>query len=177
MHKVSMIIRAAVVALLLVGLTSGRAFAEVKIAVVDLQRAINETEDGRQAKAKLKKLFEKRQVELDQKQNQLKKLKDDLEKQKDVLKKDVLNKKLQDYQKQFVELQTTYVDYQKELAQKEGEMTKGIVSRMEEILRRLGQSKGYTLILERTEAGIVWVPSNMDLTDTVIQKYNAGEGK
>jgi outer membrane protein len=48
---------------------------------------------------------------------------------------------------------------------------------MERILRRIGQSDGYTLIVERNEGGVVWVPSNLDLTDQVIQRYNAGEGR
>jgi len=153
-----------------------RARAEAKIAVVDLQRAILETEDGRKAKAKLKKLFETRQVALDKKQTDIKKMKEEIEKQRNVLSKDALQKKLAEYQKAFVELQTVYVEYQRELAKKEGELTKGIVVRMEDILRRIGQTNGYTLIIERNESGVVWVPTNLDLTDMVIQKYNSGEG-
>ena len=42
-----------------------------KIAIVDMQRALNETEDGRAAKGKLKKLFEDRQKQLDKQQNDL----------------------------------------------------------------------------------------------------------
>ena len=148
-----------------------------KVGVVDLQRAINETEDGRKAKAQLKKLFKQKQDELDKRQTELKTQKDMLEKQKSVLARDVLSKKLEDYQKSFVDLQTKYVDYQKELASKEGELTKVIIARMENILRRIGQSESYSLIMERNEAGVVWVPTNLDLTDVVIQKYNAGEGK
>ena len=83
---------------------------------------------------------------------------------------------MQAYQKAFVELQSTYVEYQRELAQKEAKLTRNIIARMEQILRRIGQTEGYSLILERNEAGVVWVPSNLDLTDMVIQRYNAGEG-
>jgi len=150
---------------------------DAKIAVVDLQRAINETEDGRKAKDRLKSLFSKRQVGLDEKQNNLKKLKDEIDKQQNVLSRDALQKKVQTYQEQLAELQQVYMEYQRELAAKEGEFTQKIVERMERILRRVGQAQGYTLILERSEGGVVWVPSNLDLTDLVIQKYNAGEGK
>jgi outer membrane protein len=147
-----------------------------KIAVVDLQRAIAETEDGRKAKDKLKKLFESRQQGLDKKQEELKKLKDEIEQQKNVLSQDAINAKVESYQKQLVELQQVYVEYQRELAEKEGELTRVIVERMEKILRRMGQTDGYTLILERNEAGVIYVPTNLDLTDLVIQRYNAGEG-
>ncbi|MEY4511119.1 MAG: hypothetical protein RLZZ450_3241 [Pseudomonadota bacterium] len=147
-----------------------------KIAVVDLQRAINETEDGRKSKDKLKKLFEIRQQGLDKKQQDLKKLKDELDQQKNVLSRDALETKVESYQKQLVELQQIYGEYQRELAEKEGELTKSIVERMERILRRIGQTDGYSMIVERGEAGVIYVPTNFDLTDVVIQRYNAGEG-
>jgi outer membrane protein len=152
------------------------AHAQTKVAVVDLQRAINETEDGRKAKAQLKKLFESRQKGLDQKQQDLKKLKEEIEKQQSLWTAEVRQTKIESYQKQIVELQQVYVDYQRELAEKEGELTKSIVERMEKILRRIGQSEGYALIIERNEAGVIFAPSNLDLTDVVIQRYNAGEG-
>lgn len=164
-------------AALLLSFATPKVFAQVRVAVVDLQRALNETEDGRQAKAQLKRLFKRRQQTLDERQAELKTLKEDIEKQKNVLSREALQKRLDEYQKAFVELQTTYVEFQRELAQKEGELTKGIVERMERILRRVGQAEGYSLILERGEAGVVWVPTNLDLTDNVIQRYNAGEGR
>jgi len=147
-----------------------------KIGVVDLQRAINETEDGRKSKDRLKKLFESRQTGLDKKQEDLKKLKEEIEKQQSLWTPEVRAQKIESYQKQLVDLQQIYVEYQRELAEKEGELTKTIIERMEKILRRIGQTDGYTLIMERGEAGIIYVPGNLDLTDVVIQRYNAGEG-
>lgn len=147
-----------------------------RIAVVDLQRAMNETEDGRRAKARLKSLFKRRQQALDKRQQELKTLKEEIERQKNVLSRDALQKRVEEYQKAFVDLQSTYVEYQRELAQKEASLTREIIARMEEILRRIGQTEGYTMIVERNEGGVVWVPSNLDLTDVVIQRYNAERG-
>src|SRR5688500_9696574 len=87
------------VAALLLSAYSPTAFAQVKIAVVDLQRALNETEDGRKAKTQLKRLFKRRQDTLDQKQSELKKMKDEIEQQKSVLSRDALQKRLEEYQK------------------------------------------------------------------------------
>lgn len=165
------------VAALLVASFAPKVYAQVKIAVVDLQRAINETEDGRQAKAKLKRIFKQRQRSLDKRQNDLKKMKESLEKQMNVLSEDAKQRKMEEYQQAFVELQQVYVEYQRELAQKEAELTKGILERMATILRRMGQAEGYTLIIERNESGVMWVPSNLDITDDLIQRYNRGEGR
>lgn len=161
--------------LLASAVTSSKVEAQ-KIGVVDLQRALNDTEDGRKAKATLKKLFDSRQKSLDKQQDDLRAMKETLEKQKDVLSKDVLGKKLQEYQKQLMQLQQTYVEFQRELAAKEGELTKGIIDQMQAIVRRIGQAEGYTMIVERNEAGVIFTPSSYDLTDVVIQRYNSGEG-
>src|SRR5215831_495023 len=66
------------------------AFAQMRVAVVDTQRAVAETEDGLRAQATLKKLFEKRQRELDQKQKDLQKEGEDLQKNRDKLSNDVM---------------------------------------------------------------------------------------
>ncbi|MCX7808131.1 MAG: OmpH family outer membrane protein, partial [Deltaproteobacteria bacterium] len=154
-----------------------RAFAQVRIAVVDLQRALLETEDGRRAKAKLKRLFKQRQDELDRRQSELRQMSQELEQQSKVLSAEARQERIEALQKKAIELQQLYLQYQRELAEREAEYTSQIISRMERILRRIGQSEGYTLILERNEGGVVWVPSNLDLTDVVIQRYNAGEGR
>ena len=145
----------------------------MKIGVVDLQRAINETEDGRQAKRRLTKLFDERQKELDRAQESLKSQKESIERQQGVLSEDALKKKVEKYQEDLMALQTEYVDYQRELSTKEAELTKKILDKMQAILRRIGQTDGYTLILEANEGGVVWVPSNLDLTDVLIQRDNS----
>ena len=165
----------AVAAALLVSTVAPELYGDVKIAFVDLQRALNETEDGRRAKASLKRLFTKRQTALDDEQNKLKELKEQIEKQQKVLTKDALAKRAEEYQKAFVDLQTSYVDYQRELAEKEAQLTKEIFTKMEGILRRIGQSEGYTMIFDRG-SGVVWGRSDLDLTDRLIQMYNSENG-
>ena len=169
--RFSSILTFALAAMVLAG-SASTVYAQVKIGVVDLQRAINETEDGRQAKRRLKKLFDERQKSLDQKQNQLKAQKESLERQQDVLSEDALRKKAEKFQTEVMELQQEYMQYQQELSAKEQELTQKILEKMQQILRRIGQTDGYTLIMEANEGGVVWVPNNLDLTDVLIQRYN-----
>jgi outer membrane protein len=164
------------IAALLVSSVAPKVYAQTKIAVVDLQRALMETEDGRRAKRRLERLFKRRQKSLDEAQEGLKKMKNDIERQKNVLSKAALQKRLQTYQEEFVKLQQAYVEYQRELAAKEAELTAGILEKMQEIMQRIGQAEGYTIVLEASESGVVWVPGNHDLTDQLIQRYNAESG-
>tara|TARA_B100001750_G_scaffold116423_2_gene92263 strand:- start:182 stop:745 length:564 start_codon:yes stop_codon:yes gene_type:complete len=164
------------VAALLLSTVAPKVYAQTKIAVVDLQRALMETEDGRRAKARLERLFKRRQKSLDAAQEELRDMKEDIERQKNVLSREALAERLESYQKKFVELQQSYVEYQQELAAKEAELTQGILQKMQEIMRRIGQQEGYEIILEANESGVIWVPSNLDLTDQLIQRYNAENG-
>jgi outer membrane protein len=166
------------VAALLISMMAPRLYAQVRIAVVDLQRALNETDDGRRAKARLKRLFKQRQTELDERQNELKALKEEIEaaSEEGTLSESALRERAEEYQKAFVELQSTYMEYQRELAEKEADMTSSIIARMERILVSLGEAEGYTLILERGEGGVIWT-SATDLTDNLVERYNSGEGR
>jgi len=166
------------VAAILLSTMAPRLYAQVRIAVVDLQRALNETDDGRRAKARLKRLFKQRQTDLDERQNELKALKEEIERASEdgTLSESALRTRAEEYQKAFVELQSTYMDYQRELAEKEAEMTSSIIERMERILVAVGESEGYTLIVERGEGGVIWT-SAPDLTANLVERYNAGEGR
>ena len=165
------------VAFALLGSGVSRAAAQqAKIAVVDMQRALMEVEEGRKAKGQLKTLFDQRQKTLDKQQEDLRALKEGIEKQRDVLSREVYAKKVEELQKALAQLQTTYMEFQRELAAKEAELTKPLIERMQRIVRQLGQSEGYALVVERGEAGVIYVPTSYDITDVLIQRYNAGEG-
>jgi outer membrane protein len=162
----------AVAIALVVGALAPTVYAEAKFAFVDLQRALNETEDGRRAKAELKQLFDERQADLDQRAKEFKAKLEELDKQKEVLTPEAYQAKNAELQKALIELQNTYARYQRELAEKELELTKTIFEKMEQILRRIGQTDGYEMIFDKSEAGLVWAPDHLNLTDKLIQMYN-----
>lgn len=168
------------VAAILLSTMAPRLYAQVRVAVVDLQRALNETDDGRRAKARLKRLFKQRQASLDEAQNELKALKEEIERASEdgTLSESALRERAEEYQKQFVELQSTYMEYQRELAEKEADMTASIIERMQGILVTMGEAGGYDIILERSEGGVIWTSSSVtDVTDNLVERYNAGEGR
>lgn len=147
-----------------------RVYAQVRVAVVDIQRAALETEQGRRAKNQLKGLFQKRQEELDGRQQALKRLRDDIERQKNSLDRATLERRMQDYQKQFVDFQQNALDYQNELSQREAELTKQIYVNLQSVIRQIGQQENLTAVFD--QQGIVWSPQHLDLTDRVVQAYN-----
>ncbi len=152
---------------------SGTARAESKIAVVDVQRAVMATEDGIRAQGTLKKVFDKRQQELDGKQTELQRARDDIEKQSRILSREALQKRMEDWQRRMVELQTVFVDYNKELQKRQGDLTGPIIKKMIGVISRLAKKNGYELILDKQAAP--YARPDLDLTEQVVQIYNTGD--
>lgn len=150
---------------------SGSAFA-MKIAVIDTQRAIMETEDGLRAQATLKKLFDKRQRELDKKQRDLQAEKEQIEKQRGVLSKAAYQKRAEKWQQEMVQLQQVFVEYNKELQKKENQLTRPIYRKAMGLIRRLAASTGFDMVLDKQ--AVPYFRADLDLTDRLIQLYNEG---
>ena len=163
-----------VVSAVAVLLGSAQAHAQSKIAVVDTQRAIMETEDGLRAQATLKKVFDNKQRELDKKQEDLQKEREDIEKQRDVLSKTALAKRVDKWQRDMMALQGVFVDYNKELQKKQGELTQPIVQKIMGAIRRLATQDGLDLVIDKQAAP--YVRSDLDVTDRIITLYNQGSG-
>jgi outer membrane protein len=172
--------KAAVALTLAFGLTcaTGLAHAEnMKIGYVDLQRVLNDTDEGKRVKNQLKSIFKSKQGLLDKRQTELKKLKEDFDKQRVVLKPDALRQKEQELQKKFIELQGLYMSLQKEISGKEAEMMQGMLKRTQGILADIGKKEGFTLILQRGES-VLWGKPHLDITNEVIRAFNqGGKGK
>ena len=149
------------------------ALAEGKVAVCDVQHAVMQTEDGIRAQATLKKLFDKRQQELDAKQAELGRARDDIDKQSKVLSREAMAKRMEDWQRRMVELQTVFVEYNKELQKKQGELTGPIVKKMVGIIARLAKKNGYDVVIDKQAAP--YARPDLDLTEQVIQVYNSGD--
>ena len=144
-----------------------------KIAVVDLQRAVLETEDGLRAQSTLRKYFERRQAELNARQEELLKKKEDLEKQAKVLSKEALARALDDWQRQLNELQGVYMSYENERVKKQNDVTAPIYARVTGLLRKVAQRDGYDLVLERQ--AVPYSKAELDVTDQLIVMYNSNE--
>jgi outer membrane protein len=146
--------------------------AEMRVAVVDVQRAVMQTEDGLRAQANLKKLFDSKQQELNRKQTDMQKEKEDIEKQAKVLSKEALAKRADDWQKKMMELQQVFMEYNKELEKKQKEITDPIFERVMGIVKRLATTENFDLVIDKNT--VAYVRTDLDLTDRCIQIYNSG---
>ena len=149
-----------------------QASENVKIGFVDLHRALNEVDEGIQAKTELKKIFDKKQVELTAKQQDLQNLKEMLDKQGLAQSENVKKEKMAELQNKFLMLQQQFMQEQKDLSEMEEKMTKDIFDKMRNILADIGKAEQFTLILEVSENRLLYAKPHLDLTNQLIRLYN-----
>jgi outer membrane protein len=155
-----------------IGLLAPTLVADMKVGVVDTQRAVMETEDGLRMQATLKKLFDKRQQEIDKKQNEMQRERAEIEKQRGVLSQQALAARVEKWQREAMEVQQRFMQYNQELQQKQNELMQPILQRALGTVRRIATSEGYVMVIDKQ--AVPYVRSDLDLTDRVITSYNGG---
>jgi len=160
----------------LIALGSGPALAEqLKIGLVDFQKALNEVEEGKKAKNNLKAQFESKQKDLNAKQEGLKRLKEEIETKRAALSAEAMRQKEAQYRDQFLELQKTLAQFRQEMTTKEAELTQGIVIKLKKTVDQIGKTGGYTIIFEKSQDTVLYANQATDLTTKVINTFNSGK--
>jgi outer membrane protein len=161
----------ALIALALALAPAARA-AETRVGFVDLRRAVNEVEEGKAAMAVLKKDFEEKQKQLDAKQSELEALRSDFEKQQAVLSDQVKQAKAAELDKRMGELRQLYMQLQQDLSAREQEGMKGLLEKMAGLVKEIAEAEGFQMVLEKSDAGVVWAQPALDVTNELVRKYN-----
>jgi outer membrane protein len=148
-----------------------------KIGYVDLRVALNESESGKKAKTELESLIKTRQAAIDEKGKSIEKLKGDLEKQASVLSGDARKSKEEEIERLVRDYQRMVQDAQNDIKKKETELTGSILKELRDVVDKIGQEEGYSLILENVEGIILFSRKDLDITDRVIKRFNDARAK
>ena len=152
--------------------TTARA-AEMRIAVVDMQRALNECDAGKKAKDQVKAKFEKSQDQLKRQREDLDRMKDDYDRKALVLKDEERRNLEKDLETRGLEFKRKYEDFQRDLKRTDAELTSSIVEELYGIVRDYGQKNGYSLVLEASSGALLYNDKTVDITDEIVKLHNA----
>lgn len=144
----------------------------VKIGYADLQKALNRSDAGVNAKESLKEEAAKLEKELNAEQARIKKFKQEIDKKKNVWKKNTLIAKEKAFNAKAQAFQKKFVKYNDSLNKKKVEKEAEIIKELRSIVRELAKKKGYTYVFEKSAGGILYEPADDDLTDDVIKAFN-----
>jgi outer membrane protein len=146
--------------------------AEFKAAYVDIQRAVQEVDEGKAAKARLQSMADSKQKAFEKEQNAIKAELDAYQKQKPTMDDKVAAAKEMELQKKMIDFQQRAEKLRLELADSERKELGTIFPKLENLLGQIAQREGLTMVFDRSSSGLAWAPTSLDLTNELIRMYN-----
>lgn len=149
---------------------TGAQGANVKIGYVDLQRALNDSDAGKAAKAELQNTMKGLQATIDQKVAQREKLKEELDKQALVLSPEARKEKQDQIDKLTKETQDLISSSNTEMQKKQRLKEIVILKKIKTVIDEIGSKENYLVILPADV--ILYSRNGIELTDEVISRVN-----
>jgi outer membrane protein len=160
-------------AVILVGsLITSASAVELKIGVVDLQKAMELSEAGQKAKTMFQKKVDRVQQDLKAKQDELALLKEELDRQSVLLSDEARMEKQSSYQLGLKDFKRLYEDAQEELRREDAKLSEKILKNLQAVIEEYGEKEKYDLIMEKTQSGLLHRNSKLDITSAIILLYD-----
>jgi outer membrane protein len=153
-------------------LAASVASAEVKMAYVDLNKALNESDAGKDAVKELESMIQKRQEKIKAKREEIKNLEEEIAKQSSILNDEALKEKRDKRDRLMKEYQRMVKDSEDELQKKRNDYMEKIIKQISKVVVQMGEEGGYTAIFEKAQSGLMYMPPSSDITDKVIERFN-----
>jgi outer membrane protein len=151
---------------------SGAAFADQKICVMDTEKAISDTDEGKAAQSRLQTMYASKQAELDKKKKDLERQFQDYEARQVILSEEARKATEQQLWEKQQEFQATVMQAEEEMQSVYVSLVSGMEEKLLAIAQTTGAAKGCALVLDRAAA--LYVGSGVsDVTGDVIAAYNA----
>lgn len=146
--------------------------AEIKVGVIDMQKAIQETAAGKKAKKDLETEFNKKKKDLDKREADIKKMGEDFEKRSMAMNEESRLKKQNEIRGEMQKYQELAAKSQMEIQKRERDLTQPIVTKLRAILEEIAKKEDFTVILEKSEQSVMFAKKELDLTDRVVKDFD-----
>jgi outer membrane protein len=142
----------------------------MKIGYVDVQRAIQEVEEGRNARTRLKNEYDTRKAQIDKKSADLERMQQEYEKQAPVLSDDAKRKKQEEFQKALVDARKSAGELQEEMNRQEQQAMGTILQRLQQVVADIAERESFTFVMDK--GTLLYAPQAADMTNEVVRRYN-----
>ena len=143
---------------------------DLRVGVIDIQAAVTGTNEWKKEFASFKTKFQKEKLSITAKEKNLKKLIEGLNKKSMVLSPELKKQKEEALIKKKKNFERYVQDKNEDFAKSEKAITSIILKKMVKIVKDLGKSKNFTMILER-KVGL-YFDQSVDLTALAIRTYD-----
>jgi outer membrane protein len=148
------------------------AAAETKVAVIDVQRVVTDSDPGKGTLQKLKGFQDQKLEQGKSLQAEMDALRDRYNKQRFTLADDKLRELEKQIEDKGIELKRFQDDAQRELEDARRRELEALEGRIMPIINQIGKEQGITLIFNKFQSGLVYADETVDITDEVIRRFN-----
>jgi outer membrane protein len=161
-----------IIAAIFVFQRSSLAAGASKIGIINLQRCISESNEGKRISESLQKEIATMQQKYDKAQKDLAELQKEIEKQSLMLSLDAKENKRKEYSKKSRELNYLNEDLSEEASKAEQNAKIRVMQVLSTIVSNIAKQGNFDLILELSGAGVLFASDALDITDQVIGEMN-----
>lgn len=162
----------AALALFFIFYNSAMAADATKVVIVDLQRCMVESNEGKRVTEALKKEITANQQRYIDAQNELAELQKEIEKQSLMLSTEAKASKQNEYKKKNRELGYLEEDLEEDMQTAQQNASQKILKEIYAIIESMGNQQAFDLVFEKSNAGIIFASDTVDITDQVIEELN-----
>ncbi len=146
--------------------------APQRFAVIDVQRVLNTSIAGKAAQEKLKKLNEDKLARAQKMQDDMASINNEITTKKLSLSEDKLTGMQKQLAERQVALQRFGQDADRELGEARDKELLELEGKIKPVIDTIGKEMGLAAIFNKFESGLVYASDAIDVTDTVIKRFN-----
>ena len=150
--------------------------APARVAVIDVQRVLTTSTAGKAAYDRLKKLQEERIERAKAMDEDARKLDADLNAKKLSLSEDKIAEMTKQLSDKKIAMQRYAQDADREVGEARDRALLELENRIKPVIDGIGKEMGLAAIFNKYESGLVYASEAIDITETVIQRFNSAAG-
>jgi outer membrane protein len=148
-----------------------------RVAVVDVQKVLTQSTAGKAAYEKLKKMQDERVAKAKQMDDEVKKLESELTTKRISLAEDKLAEMAKQLNDRKIAMQRHVQDADREIGEARDRELQALQVKIEPVIDAIGKEMGLALIFNKFESGLVYASDAVEITDTVIKRFNDAAGQ
>lgn len=151
--------------------------APSRVAVIDVQRLVLESETGKRVLERLRDLRQQKMAEVEVIQQEIRELQDRVQASGMSLSEDEIAQMEKQIEDRMIDLQRFNDDTDRILQTEQEEAFAQIEREVMPIINQIGEQEGYALIFNKYDSGLLFAVDRVDITDMILQRYNAAGGR
>jgi len=146
-----------------------------KVAIVNIQDAIANTNEGKKELDALQQRFSPKQAELKTQNDDVENLKKKLQADSDKLNDDARSTRVKEIEVKQKSLQRNFEDAQNEFQQAEQEVVNRLGKKMLDVLEKYAKANGYAMVLDvsNPQTPVLYASPGANITKELVDAYNA----